>query len=296
MTLRKADQLALHDSPLRFCSYEDGYLYYMDASYVLYEYDCAKRKKLYVADLSATARHRSDISAIVKLGGDYYIGFITDGLVSLRERPEWVSRYEVETIGIDAGVFTLFKDKRQQTLWIGTDGQGAFVYYDDSFSIRSYTFDSFTKRISKPVRLLLADPQGALWLATKGDGIVRIRDFRAGAEIDPAKVDYFNTSNSALSNNSVFKLAQSTRGILWIGNDEGIDYYSPATGRIAELREPAGSKPLRYVHGIHQADDHTLWVATVGEGVYKVTLRWREDTPEITQKQGLVHAGGMEAN
>ncbi len=296
MTLQESDRFVLHDAPLRFCSYDEGALYYMDSSYVVYEYDCAGRKKIYVTDLSATARNRSDISSMVKLNGDYYIGFYTDGLISLRERPEQVSRYAVETIGINAGVFTLLKDKRQQTLWVGTDGQGVYVYYDDSFSIRSYTFDSFTKRISKPVRSILTDPDGALWLATKGDGIVRIRDFNAERGIDQAKVDYFNTANSGLSNNSVFKLERSARGIMWIGNDEGIDYYSPATGRIAKLREPSGRDGLRYVHGIHQADEQTLWVATVGDGIYKVSLRWSGGVPEIAHKQRLVHTGGMEAN
>ena len=35
-----------------------------------------------------------------------------------------------EAIDLNIGVFSMFKDKKQQILWIGTDGQGLRMLYD----------------------------------------------------------------------------------------------------------------------------------------------------------------------
>lgn len=287
----------LSEQEIAYCFHEDATFYYIDSYYTLYSYNTATAQKTYIYNIHHAAAGKSGISSFLRYNEDYFIGFYTDGLVALRHTPEKSSKYETEIIDINVGVFSLLHDRKQDTIWIGTDGQGAYIYYEDSFSLKSFPFESFTRTVNKPVRSFARDRHNSLWIATKGDGIIRIRDF----EIDnmpPQKVDYFTAANSGLGNNSVFKLQENRdRNLLWIGNDEGIDYYSYSTGTIRHLADESGSGSLQYVHGIFQPSDTVMWVGTVGTGIYKLSLGWRGGTPYIIKKEKFsIKSGGMSSN
>ena len=85
--------------------------------------------------------------------------------------------------------------------------------------------------------------------------------------------------NSELLDNSVYAFARSRRNLLWIGTDgEGLNYYSYGDRRIRTLRTPA---PLKYIHALYETSPDTLWVATVGCGVFRVTLGGTASQPSI---------------
>lgn len=85
--------------------------------------------------------------------------------------------------------------------------------------------------------------------------------------------------NSELLDNSVYAFARSRRNLLWIGTDgEGLNYYSYDDRRIRTLRTPA---PLKYIHALYETSPDTLWVATVGCGVFRVTLGGTASQPSI---------------
>ena len=89
----------------------------------------------------------------------------------------------------------------------------------------------------------------------------------------------FQTDNSELLDNSVYAFARSRRNLLWIGTDgEGLNYYSYDDRRIRTLRTPA---PLKYIHALYETSPDTLWVATVGCGVFRVTLGGTASQPSI---------------
>lgn len=78
----------------------------------------------------------------------------------------------------------------------------------------------------------------------------------------------------------VFSLLRDARQeIVWIGTDgEGLNYYSYGDRRIRTLRTPA---PLKYIHALYETSPDTLWVATVGCGVFRVTLGGTASQPSI---------------
>ena len=188
-------------------------------------------------------------------------------------------KYATEHINIPCGVFSLLRDARQEIVWIGTDGQGLYQHTRNATAFRSITFNQLPYNLSKPVRALYIDDERTLWVGTKGEGILRIADFYDRKEFTPAHVQQLTADNSELLDNSVYAFARSRRNLLWIGTDgEGLNYYSYDDRRIRTLRTPA---PLKYIHALYETSPDTLWVATVGCGVFRVTLGGTASQPSI---------------
>ncbi|WP_418975767.1 two-component regulator propeller domain-containing protein [Alistipes finegoldii] len=219
------------------------------------------------------------VSSIVRDGGDYIVSFYTNGVIRLRTTPEQSVKYATEHINIPCGVFSLLRDARQEIVWIGTDGQGLYQHTRNATAFRSITFNQLPYNLSKPVRALYIDDERTLWVGTKGEGILRIADFYDRKEFTPAHVQQLTADNSELLDNSVYAFARSRRNLLWIGTDgEGLNYYSYDDRRIRTLRTPA---PLKYIHALYETSPDTLWVATVGCGVFRVTLGGTASQPSI---------------
>lgn len=62
------------------------------------------------------------VARVVSFQSKLYLVF-RNGLLLDPDKPE-------EAIDLNIGVFSMFKDKKQQILWIGTDGQGLRMLYD----------------------------------------------------------------------------------------------------------------------------------------------------------------------
>ena len=42
--------------------------------------------------------------------------------------------YQAEKFNINCGIFSLWKDKQQDIIWIGTDGQGVYAWTKDEYT------------------------------------------------------------------------------------------------------------------------------------------------------------------
>ncbi|MDR0510935.1 MAG: helix-turn-helix domain-containing protein [Rikenellaceae bacterium] len=255
------------------CFHEADTLWLVDDSYTIYRYDLSERRKYYIDNIRAQAMRRGEISAIVSHGDNLLVGFKTGGLLRLRRTPETQIGYRQEETGIETGVFCLVRDRRQDVVWIGSDGKGVWAYYDYPWAIRSTLFDSFAGRIRKPVRCLLCDGEGSLWVGFKGDGLIRIADYAPGSAIDQRRVEYFTASEGRLLDNSVYCLTAGRRNVLWIGSDGGINYYSYPSRAMRRLAMPEEEQQISFVHGIYEESDTVLWIATVGRGVVRASIR-----------------------
>lgn len=249
---------------------ERGYLYTFDPKNEVLEY---------IDDISGEIARYGKVSYAIRHGDDFLVSFLFDGVTKLRFTPENPRRYVTERLDINCGVFCLLKDAKQDVVWIGSDGQGLFMYANDELSFHSYTYDKLPYNLSKPVRSLLLDSTGKLWVATKGEGIVQIPDFSTARK--PDEFVQINGRGSGLADHAVFALEESARGVVWIGSEGyGLNYQSLAGGPVRTLE---GDLPpdLRYVHAIHESHRDTLWVATVGCGVFRLTLGQRGGQPYV---------------
>jgi signal transduction histidine kinase/DNA-binding response OmpR family regulator len=270
-----------HDTDFLYVFNEKERVYLVDKRYLLYELNVLTQKKNLIKNLRHEIQENGLISTIICDGDDYLVAFKTNGLIRLKHTPETELKYRTERIDIYCGVFSLCRDEGQGIVWIGTDGQGVYMYSNDAFSFRSTTFADLPFHIQKPVRALLIDKDNTLWIGTKDDGILTINDFQTNGDINAKQIDHYTTGNSALTNNTIYAFAESRRNGLWIGGDgPGLNYYSYKEKRIRTVASRSDEE-IVYVHSICEVNDTTLWVATVGSGILKVIVGGSDDAPYV---------------
>lgn len=286
-----------HPKKLLWASAENNLLYFIDSTYAFYEYDLNSQKKYYIVDLESEIHQRGEVSSIIKKQNDYYIGFKSSGLIQLKYQPDQKIKYIIQPTDIRTGIFCLLKDKFQDIIWIGTDGQGLYMYFADTFSIKNTLLNTPAYQINNPVRALYLDDEQTLWIGTKGNGILRMFNYHPEAETDISlKTEQLLTNNSTLTDNSVYCFAPSHWKRLWIGTENGINYYSYPDRKIKQFPVLAEGKTVKYVHSICEQNDSTLWIATVGEGIVKVSLNGSGSSPTVKSAERIILDKGKRAS
>jgi len=279
-----------------WCFYDDGVFYYVDNTYALYEYDPVSKNKYYIYDISPEVLKYGDITSIIKYKDSYFIGFKSSGLIILQHTPEQKSRFSTYEVNIKSGIFCLMKDKYQDIVWVGTDGQGVYMYYNDSYTIKTKLFGDMPHHINNPIRTFFLDKENTLWIGTKGDGIININNYDIALN-DASGSKQLVTSNSLLKDNSVYTIVPSKKNILWIGSERGVNYYSYKEKKIKNIDISVNGSPVQFVHSICEFNDSTLWIATVGKGIIKARLGGDMDNPVVSnEKVFLFDNGNISSN
>ena len=136
-------------------------------------------------------------------------------------------------------IFALAVDL-QHLLWVGT--QAGVHCYDTNF-VRRELVPSSTD-----MKALLADQNGAVWIGSAGDGLIR---YQAG------KINYLRTSDG-LAHDFVTALLEDNEGNVWVGTREGLSelsdvkfpIYTSADGMVG------GS-----CHGLCSSRNGGIWTA-----------------------------------
>jgi signal transduction histidine kinase/ligand-binding sensor domain-containing protein/DNA-binding response OmpR family regulator len=110
---------------------------------------------------------------------------------------------------------------------------------------------------------LVQDHSANLWLPTS-EGLFKI-DWKDG------KVQNYrhsNNDNLSIARDNILDGALDRQGNLWLASSEGVDVFSPATGRRMPYMTP-GSPPIGSAGMLLSLDQTgTLWISTVGGGLY----------------------------
>ena len=262
----KTTENKIHDKPIEQAFYEEDVLYYVDADNKLYRYRTEGNKETYLSDLSGWMEKYGKVARVVSFQSKLYLVF-RNGLLLDPDKPE-------EAIDLNIGVFSMFKDKKQQILWIGTDGQGLRMLYDKYERFDGLALEDLPFVMLNPVRSVYTDEDKTLWFGTKGDGFVRIKEYDSYAkgEIPLDRIARYTTADG-LSNNRVYCFFKSLyHPLVWIGTDgPGLSYYSYEDEKVHTLPSKIDTR-IRYVHSICEINDSTLWMATTGDGLIEVVL------------------------
>lgn len=289
------NNLFKHSEQLLWAFTEEDLVYFIDKTYSLYEYDFGNQQQYFIADLKAEVETRGEVSSIIKQQNDYYIGFKSSGLIVLKYMSNQKIKYQMQDTEIHSGIFCLMKDKYQDIVWIGTDGQGVYMYFNDAFSVTNTLLDTPVYQINNPVRTVYYDEEQTLWIGTKGGGILRIRNY--SPETNAAvSFDRISISNSTLTDNTVYCFAPGSANRLWIGTENGLNYYSYQNKQLKAFTVIADGKKVKYVHSINELNDTTLWVSTVGEGIVKVILDKAGSSPSVKSATRIVLDDGRMAS
>lgn len=235
-------------------------------------------KMTFLADMTEEMVRRGKISDIIRdLNRDIFVSFGTDGLVKLTFDNSECKK--IEDLGITSGVFCLERSPVQDVVWAGSDCQGLYSFLGDKHSLYSYSLQELSPSLSHPVRAIYIDHANSLWIGTKGDGLLRIDGVGHDVAIPAGgRRVFFNHANSALLHNEVYALAPSSKPLLWIATDGGVNYFDYRDQSVKAL--PGGDK-IKNIHGIYEENDSTLWFATLGWGVVKAVVGGTPQAPAL---------------
>ncbi len=261
----------IHNVAIQDVFYGNGFIHFVDIHGMLFVYDIARKKKSFIRDMNPLIRKYGAISSIVSYHYDVLVAFKGNGTIKLVANKQ----YQEEIIEMNTGVFYMYKDDNQDVVWIGSDGQGALMYYKDQEMFGSIMLNWLPLRVTKPVRSIYTDKYNNLWFGTKGDGVIRVRDYDKVPKdrIPLANISHY-TTESGLSNNQVYALVGSRfKNILWMASDgPGLSYFSYADNKVHSVINKTRVS-INYVHSLYEENDTTLWMATAGKGLLKVVIQ-----------------------
>lgn len=281
--------IPFHSNSIDYIFYQHGILCFVDSKKDLYVYDTKQESKIYIRNIKTLINKYGDIRGIIPFYEDIMIAFQTNGLFRLQGS----KKYKESIINRNVRIFDIYKDTNQNILWLGSDGKGAIAYYKKSAIATNILLKDLSSNLSRQVRSIMSDKHGDLWLGTKGDGIIHIKNYANGVSADKATLYYHNTKQKATSYNKwdneyqvyTFKESHYINGF-WVGAGEsGLLYYS----YIDQNFHNATNKSLpaiTQIHGIYEANDSTLYLATSGVGLQQITLKKNQHDIKIQwQKQ-----------
>lgn len=270
------EQIGIFDHPQRITNiYDDkGVLFFVDSKRDLFV--VTSNKKEFIRNIRPAIAEYGNITSILFDNKDIIIGFITSGLVRLNHKKE----YDIEKFPINCGVFSLLKDDVQDILWVGTDGQGVYACVQDGYTFKGINLDKLPLKTQRPVRAIFSDHHNYLWLGTKGNGIIKIKDYELAQEYNWQNTEHISTQQG-LAGNAVFVFEMSHRNnVLWIGSSGmKLNYYSFSDNKIHTLN---CNIPIPEVYGILETSDTTLWVTSL-LSLLKISIQKNGNTIEARQ-------------
>lgn len=275
-----------HDKLINQVFFEDNLIYFIDEDLDLFFYDSAKQQKILLRNISDIVNQYGIISSLVFFQQEVFIAFMHSGLVKLNVSSQ--SKYE--PVNMTIGIFGLRKDRFQDAIWVGTDGQGVEMYYSEKDKFSNILLENLPFTARRPVRAFYTDEENTLWVGTKGDGIFQIKDYDkfSNSKI-PAKNIKRIITNAMLYENPVycFVRSNSDKNDLWIGTNGGISHYSYKDKKIFQLEDsPELGTLLSNVHTLCEVNDSTLWVSSLG--LYKVIIDKSKKPYRVKSKEACI--------
>lgn len=261
----------ISNAPVVAAFEENGLIFYVDKHGDLYTYDVDRKRTNYIRNIQGLMAQYGSISSIITYHDDFWVSFKGNGLLKLVT----ARKYAEEILDLSSGVFCLHKDRKQDVVWIGSDGQGVVIYSKKSSIFNSIKSESLPFLVRKPIRSIFTDKYNTLWIGTKGDGLLRIKDYEkfSGQNIPASHVAHYLT-HDGLSSNQIFSITSSKfYNINWLGTEgPGISYFSYSDQRIYTMQNLTNI-PIKAVHALAEENDSTLWLATSGYSLIKVLFK-----------------------
>lgn len=292
LTKNKSGQLtflikekSFHNRVISYVFYEDKQICFIDEDQNLFIYDKTKHQKIYLRNLTDIINKYGLIASLCFYENDVFIGFMFGGLVKL----DMTNAEKWEPINITIGIFSLMKDHKQNAMWVATDGRGVALYYKEKDTFGNIFLENLPFTARRPIRAIYTDKENVLWIGTKGDGIIKIKDYdkfsnkpipKSNAEIISVEGEQYKKP--------VYRFLRSKydENTLWIGADK-LYYYSYKSDKIHSLQmvdNPYHVFPDD-VHTLFEINDTTLWVSS--RGLWQITLDKTKTPYKIKNKKRI---------
>jgi signal transduction histidine kinase/ligand-binding sensor domain-containing protein len=131
-----------------------------------------------------------------------------------------------------AGVFGILASKvTPGIVYVGTRGGGLNIFDPNQRTFEKVTFKVVDDTYGGSVRSIAEDPDGALWLGTWGDGLLKLD--KEHKEVTRYK--YEPENSSSISNNQVRSIKPDWQGKIWVGTNNGLNILDPKSGNFQRV-------------------------------------------------------------
>lgn len=275
----------IHEKRINQVFYEDGNIYFIDNELNLFLYDHIKQHKILLRNISDLVNKYSYINSLVVFRNDIFLAFMYGGLIKLN-----MSNLDLpEPINTTIGIFGMQKDRFQNAIWVGTDGRGVELYYSEKDKFSNILCADLPFIARRPVRAFYTDENSTLWIGTKGDGIIRIKDYEkfSNTKIPQKKVQQIKM-HSGFYEAPVYAFIRSrynNRNDLWITSDEGLLYYSYKDDKIYKI---GGMEPdqIGGIHTLCEINDSVLWIPM--DGIFRVVIDKTKQPYQVKSKKEIM--------
>lgn len=158
-----------------------------------------------------------------------------------------------KTNGFTNNVISCIKQDTNGNIWIGTIGDGAYVYDGKNF----FRIDTAQELYQQTILDFYFDEHNNVWMATRNKGVCQYNT-RTGSFS-------WLTTNEGLSNNHVHCIVRDRNGNYWFGTSGGgaCNYF----GKQFTQYDKSSGLSENYIYTIFRDTKQRLWIATYDKGV-----------------------------
>lgn len=294
------EQIKLHNcSVSRYFVQSDSFSF-IDAENNLYLYDVAAKTKVYIRNISDLMKRYGKIENITSFQEDVIIAFHLNGLVSLNSSKE----YREEVIDRSVRIFSMTKDRYNDIVWVGTDGQGVLMLTKNNSIAQTLELTGLSPLLKRQVRSIATDRYGGLWFGTKGDGLIHIPEYERNWGKKEVVELYSGSSCQSLSDylpwendNRVFAIHESRfHDGMWIGgtNANLLFFYSFEKSKMLEVEGFDTKGNTVEIKGVYEEDASTLWVSVNMLGLVRLKVDFKGERIQIIHQEEKVISRGKD--
>ena len=240
------------------------------------------------ADIPETLQGRR-VNSILEVP-DHGLWVGTDrGLEQVERQSDASYRFRRHAVGLDQFEVTALHFDGEHHLLVG-DIQGQVHRFDLDTQSFELMFDS-----ASPVRAIVDDTRGRIWVATRGSGLFKLNPFTK----ETVQLKHEAGDAGSLTNNVVWSAFCDRTGILWFGTLGSIDYFDAAANRFPLYQHEPGnpnslsSNSISTIGGDLEQPG-VIWVGTFDAGFNRYDLLTgavRRFSAEPGKSDGLSHNG-----
>lgn len=289
-------RMNIHSRRIQFTFNQNGMLHFVDERNDLFLFDIERNIKLYIRNVGDLLNKYGTLKGIISFQDDIILAFVQNGLLKLQAS----NLYKEIIIDNSIRIFCIEKDRKQDIIWLGTDGKGVMSYSQKNLLGHHILYSQFGNKVSRQVRAIYTTESGDLWFGTKGDGIIRIKNYQnvipqnlaaeEGQVYSLGKKYALRDYNRGTTEYQVFNITPSKhfKGF-WIGSaeDPGLSYYDKTKDEIIALKGK-GTEKLKKIHGIFEQNDSVLWAVSADSGLCKVQIDNRKIGKEAWDVKSFV--------
>lgn len=175
-----------------------------------------------------------------------------------------------EERGLDAKIISSLLIDRHGFLWAASR-EGLYRY--DGYNTERFMPDGTPGSITDAdIRTLYEAANGHIWVATNNGGL-NVYNPTTG---NFSAYRHQSGDPASLSNDSIYGIAETGDGRLWVGSQIGLNRLDPETGiteRYLNNPEDPGSISSDYIFAVYRDSTGEAWITTIGGGLN----RWNEN-------------------